>query len=390
MADGAGICCLVTIHGVGFMQPPRNNVPGYADQLHDHLADQLGSLLSGDPGRAGLAKPVYVESDWPPEQPVPLRGLDRLGAIDPVRAWEVSVGGSDPIQDLVMDGAPIAHVALVYTGLQETGPDPEATLHAIGLALSDLSQYTTVGGLAGMLLNDVKAFLSQSGGQSSTSPSLRVRTDVAAVGAGAGPAPDPGSAPSVIRQLEDDVAGYVSRNDARERVRDFVEGALLRLAMRDDVGSIVVNAHSQGTVVAYDALRRLGPTGPKLAAFVTAGCPLRKYVTLFSWGSELGHISRARQWVNFWDAADPVADPLRPPADWRRGSKVPDAGPDDLMKVVDPETGVLKPFLVQDVEVDNLRHTDGAGFAAHNYWDNVSEFVTPLVDILRRASGQGS
>jgi hypothetical protein len=384
-----GICCLVTIHGVGFMQPPEGTTPGYADPFHDHLASQLGDLLSGDPDRQGLLKPIYVRSDWPPVQPVPLKGLDRLGTIDPVKPWEVHLGGGDVTTDLVIGSAPIAHVALVYTGLQERGADPEATLHTLGLALSQLTQYTTVGGLAGMLVDDVKAYLSGAAGHSSSSPSLRVRSDSAAA-SGTGPVPDPGSPQTIIRQVEDDVAGYVSRNDARERVRDFVWGALARLAMRPDVGSIVVNAHSQGTVAAYDALRRLAPAAQKLTAFVTAGCPLRKYVTLFSWGSEVANVARAAQWMNFWDADDPVADPLRPPANWRRGDPVPEPpGPDSLMNVLN-DSGVLKPILIEDVKVDNVKHTDGAGLAVHNYWDNLEEFVAPLTGILRHACGQGS
>ena len=40
--------CLVTIHGVGFMQPPINGIPGYADGLHQHLSKYLDEHLLGD------------------------------------------------------------------------------------------------------------------------------------------------------------------------------------------------------------------------------------------------------------------------------------------------------------------------------------------------------
>ena len=67
---GASLICLVTIHGVGFQQAPdpTNNIPGYADTLHEHLAQYLdASLLGDDPqrtrSRRGEAGPVYVESD---------------------------------------------------------------------------------------------------------------------------------------------------------------------------------------------------------------------------------------------------------------------------------------------------------------------------------------
>lgn len=38
------VTCLVTIHGVGFQQPPEDGVPGYADDLHRfllHIEDKL-------------------------------------------------------------------------------------------------------------------------------------------------------------------------------------------------------------------------------------------------------------------------------------------------------------------------------------------------------------
>jgi hypothetical protein len=40
--------CLVTIHGVGFMQPPMHGIPGYADGLHEHLSTYLDEQLLGD------------------------------------------------------------------------------------------------------------------------------------------------------------------------------------------------------------------------------------------------------------------------------------------------------------------------------------------------------
>ena len=47
------ITCIVTIHGIGFEQPPQPGVPnsGYADPLHRHLKKCLGNALSDDPGR---------------------------------------------------------------------------------------------------------------------------------------------------------------------------------------------------------------------------------------------------------------------------------------------------------------------------------------------------
>ena len=49
----------------------------------------------------------------------------------------------------------------------------------------------------------------------------------------------------------------VCHNDRRERVRNFVWEAISRLAYREDVAGIVINAHSNGTVISFDLLRYL-------------------------------------------------------------------------------------------------------------------------------------
>jgi len=52
-AMASKITCLVTLHGIGFEQPPTPGVPnsGYADPLHQHLKQFLNTLLSDDPNR---------------------------------------------------------------------------------------------------------------------------------------------------------------------------------------------------------------------------------------------------------------------------------------------------------------------------------------------------
>jgi hypothetical protein len=60
-----------------------------------------------------------------------------------------------------------------------------------------------------------------------------------------------------LHALGADVAAYVARNDLRERVRGFVELALLKLLDRPDIGALVINAHSQGTIICWDVLCRL-------------------------------------------------------------------------------------------------------------------------------------
>src|SRR5437763_17075526 len=91
----AKVICLVTMHGVGFQQPPiraHGSDPGregYADHLHRHLRAQasVGPLLSNDPkrGRDGHG-PIYVQSHAPTDPTSDASGPDRLGA------WSASTG----------------------------------------------------------------------------------------------------------------------------------------------------------------------------------------------------------------------------------------------------------------------------------------------------------
>lgn len=45
MADGKKLCVL-TVHGIGFQQPPTDSAAGYADVLHENLSDGLQALGS--------------------------------------------------------------------------------------------------------------------------------------------------------------------------------------------------------------------------------------------------------------------------------------------------------------------------------------------------------
>jgi len=58
--------CVLTVHGIGFQQPPVRGLPGYADVLHRSLGADLGDLLGNDPHREpGVNGPVYVMSARP-------------------------------------------------------------------------------------------------------------------------------------------------------------------------------------------------------------------------------------------------------------------------------------------------------------------------------------
>lgn len=392
-----GIVCLVTIHGIGFQQPPgeaesgQPDRPGYADLLHQYLAAALtdqasGRRLSDDPDRQryqhGPTVPIYVESNWPPvpgrSKQVRETGLERLGTWSPNRDRIIT----SPKARLVSDGAEIAHVALVYTGLEESKPDLLALVQAASLGLRSIGRYDSMVAIVRTVVRDVSAMFRKGSGGAAGAVSLQVRSDPTGPVAPAIANIPRNSQESILLQIEDDVGAYVSRNQRRELVRGFVEEALLRLLLRDDVRTVVVNAHSQGTVVAYDVLRQLpGAALDKVGAFITAGSPLRKYATALSWGSEVGRIQEIETWLNFYDERDVVADKLQRPARGRRQADDP-APPGALFWWRNPVTGVGEIARVEDEEVHNLRNSPPGSLQAHDYWDNQVEFVPKLAKVL--------
>jgi len=381
------VTCLVTIHGIGFQQPPVDDLPGYADGLHQNLSKYLdASLLSDDPnrrrGQRGDNGPIYVQSSWPPGSNNTEAGLARLGtwSAPPSRAIDLSDA------PLVAGSERISHIALVYSHLEEQTSKLGASLEAAAVATLSLGHYSTISGLIEMLALDAAALLQHRPNAAEFPVGLRVRTDSGfKVPAGARTAPGPSGPLAMLRQLENDVAVYVCRNDLRERVRGFVRDALCRLAYRDDVEAIVVNAHSNGTLIAYDVLHELPPLAVrKVRALITAGSPLRKYTDLFWWGDQIGCIDQIGQWVNFWDKRDPVADPLTPGSDWHPGLSVPDAVQSGLYQTVDTTTGAMSPAALTDVPVNNVVNSRGGGLRAHNYWDNDLDFVQPVAKLLKQ------
>lgn len=377
----ANITCLVTIHGIGFQQVPEDGVPGYADPLHQHLSKMLShDILGDDPNRKrdrpGECGPIYVQSSWPPDENILEAGLARLGKWNPDGR---TVDGSKA--PLVDGDQRIAHVALVYSRLQDQAPHTGAAIETIAKTALSMGHYTTVAGMARMAFTDLQAiFEPPIAAAEPESPSLRVRAE-------------PNQAPGVldtIKQLEDDVAAYVCRDDLRERVRTFVIEALLRLCAREDVARVIINTHSNGTVIGFDSLRRLHPAAAsKVNSFITSGSALRKYATLFYWTTEVGWLAGLGDggWANFWDPRDPVADPLSPPATWQRGEPLPgDRAQRGLYFALDDNTGQMLAVDITDTKVDNVAHSVGGGLRAHNYWDNTSEVVMPIANILRKVA----
>ena len=401
---GKPVICIVTVHGVGFEQPPVDGQPGsgYADDLHAHLSKYLDATLLGDDPRRerdtpGTNGPVYVQSWYPPGAAHATSGLARLG--DWVGVEKRMVDSSNA--PLVNGDQRIAHVALVYSNLEGTSPLLGAAALTEAMVAVSASHYIHTAGLLQMAFMDTMALFGQHPStQAQAQPvlaapkratsSLRVRSDPGIKSDTHRQNQNPTGMLAVLRQLENDVAAYICRNELRERVRGFVLDALLRLAYRDDVEGIVVNSHSNGTVVALDVLHQLPPcASAKIRAFITAGSPLRKYIDLFHWGQQIESVNTIQPWLNFWDDRDPVADPLAPPQSWHRGDPIALDTPDSpnvasrLFEVVNPNTGEVATIPVEDHKVDNLKNSYGGGLQTHNYWDNDLEFVQPLALLVK-------
>ncbi|GAC1523682.1 MAG: hypothetical protein NVS2B16_31980 [Chloroflexota bacterium] len=407
MAQDRAVTCIVTIHGVGFQQPPlADGSPGYADKLHAALSHEMGpDLLSDDPGRQrsrpGEKGPIYVQSHWPPGQLSTEPGLERLGSWTDDQRRLVDPTG----HPLLGERGSIAHVALVYSNAQDLEERPGSALETFAKASVSFHHYATASAVFHEGWNDFVALLPHHAhAPAAPDSSLRVRDVTLSQPvenqdtSGSAPAalqPMPSGPPAIMRQLINDVTTYVCRDELRTRVRSFVHDAILRLCCRSDVGRLVINAHSQGTVLAFDVLRQLPPFAiNKVDVLITAGSPLRKYAELFAWGNDAGCIweiqerSRADQsWLNFWDRTDPVADPLVPPLTWRRGMDMSGFVPgESLFRGINADTGAIIPVAIQDISVDNVANTPPGGLPAHNYWDNVPQFVVPLARLLRQVS----
>ncbi|HAE82198.1 MAG TPA: hypothetical protein DCK85_02315 [Ktedonobacter sp.] len=403
------ITCLITLHGIGFEQPPniRNKEgkmerdkegnwkefgtnTGYADLFHHylHTHPRLNPLLSDDPKRsrthAGENGAIYVQSRWSEDQESSSteEGLKRLGTWSEDRK-KINTDGAP----LVANGKLLSHVALVYSNLEATSAPFGVAIMTLVMSIFSASRYGSFKGLIYMLATDVKALFKK---PDKPRPELGVsslpRTDMKARHKKRKQHPSISSSPGfwkTLHYLIDDVGSYICHNEERERVRGFVLEALKRLAVREDVGEIILNTHSQGSIIAFDVLHYLpNEVTDKIKCFVTAGSPLRKYVSLFSWGNQVQCLYTLEPWINFWDQCDPVADRLEPPCSWRVGDEVPVASMERLFSRIEPNSEELRHIRVKDHPIDNVKYSCGGGLRAHNYWDNEIQFIPELVKIV--------
>jgi hypothetical protein len=225
--------CILTVHGIGFQQPPQPRIPGYADGLHRNLAAVLGEKLGNDPNRQPETDgPVYVMSAKPKTHDHEW-GLSRLGSW---RDGAIDVAGTP----LAEPDRPFAHVALIYTSLENVGPRFGSGAGTVSEAGLLLGQYASVAGAMRLLCGDAWAALHNNGAPAGEA-ALRPRTDLVAAHqfsifrflhpdmAANQPG---GSLLGTLMTLEDDVVAYVCRNDLRESVKAFIREAVRRLVAR--------------------------------------------------------------------------------------------------------------------------------------------------------------
>ena len=302
---------------------------------------------------------MYVESEYPPKSKDTEKGLHRIGAWDDEH--RVVMG-----RPLVNDGASIAHVALVYSGDEEHVSDPAAGFVVAVQGVGGVIHYASAEGLVKTFGNDMRGLFHRK-----TPPRMPSEASAAEL-----------AGSHAWTALVDHVGGYVARNVLRERVRVFVRDAITRLAARPDIRSIVINSHSNGTVIAFDVIPRIWPLeAGKLCLFVPAGSPLRKYVYLLSWGHEVENWPSVR-WLNFYDIDDGVADQLQPEFDKRMtgASGIGGSGPFATYAFN------ARPIAVEDRLVSNV----DASKNAHNYWANPKFCEILATEIMACQLGAGT
>ena len=278
---------LITVHGIGFQRAPSalDVSDGYADALHEGLRAHLGAKLGDDPNRlaAGGRGPVYVQSEFPPRSGATEAGAGRLGRW--IASGSVGIVGVP----LAPPGAEVAHVALVYSGLEEQGTDLVALRGLEVLGLPSLASYATLGGIARMIVSDLEALRRSHAAAGAAAHRgvfgrlLRRRGDEPPADAAG-----TGSLAS-LRAFEDGVAAYVARNEHRERVRAFLRDAVSRVLARSDVDGVAVNGLSNGTVMAFDTIAALSPPSARgvrlLASSEVRG--VQGYLNISGYGREV-------------------------------------------------------------------------------------------------------
>jgi pimeloyl-ACP methyl ester carboxylesterase len=108
-----------------------------------------------------------------------------------------------------------------------------------------------------------------------------------------------------IEQTVADTAAYFFTPGMRKRIRDRLVAQIERVGSRP----VTIVAHSQGTIIAYEALAALEATAIELDALVTLGSPLgvQEIQDFVDPNHPLRVPAVVKRWHNFADPLDPVA-----------------------------------------------------------------------------------
>lgn len=164
-----------------------------------------------------------------------------------------------------------------------------------------------------------------------------------------------------VHDLVQEVGGYLGSPGFREQV---VAGLRRVLAEAAGAGqTVVLNSHSLGSVVTFDALRE-PIANLRVARWFTLGSPLWLFGGVFGWwtrqaesfgviNQDLAAGGNGAWWVNRYDIRDPVAGALH-----------------DLLAPILPAAELAR---LVDVPTDNIGSAGsltGDPLKAHDYWDN--------------------
>jgi len=88
---------------------------------------------------------------------------------------------------------------------------------------------------------------------------------------------------------------------------------------------------------------------------------------------------------------------LRPYAGWKRCEnptlEIEKLPPEQLVGIyqsLDPIKGKITPMLIEDILVHNIPKSPSGGLQAHDYWDNIEDFIQPVAGLLRDVAAGGA
>lgn len=117
-----------------------------------------------------------------------------------------------------------------------------------------------------------------------------------------------GIADGVLERKLKDLHRYYTNQDERIELRERLRKAIVD----NQAKRIMILSHSMGTIIAYDVLREMGETHPRLVIdhFVTIGSPLGLPHVKHKIQQEKNYVrtpSIVKKWSNFADKRDPVS-----------------------------------------------------------------------------------